>query len=381
MQALILEDVKKFVLRDVATPAPRDHEVLVRVGAVGICGTDLHIFHGLANYHRDEMGRPIPLTTQPQQLGHEFCGRVEAVGARVKKVRPGERVVVDQVLNCFAQGRTPVCEYCASGDSHQCELGMELGVTGLPGAFADYVVVPEASVVPLPAGMPFLRAALIEPLGCVAHACDRVDQAHTRYTFGGKRPIRHVMIAGAGPSGLLFLQYLRNVKRFDGEILVADIKDARLALAEKLGGTPLDARQLDMISEVLKRTRGERIHYLIEASGSGAVFDWMPWVIRRQATVLIYGGGHAGKDIGCLTQFQATETTLVTTAGASGGFDADGTPTTYRQAMEYLRDGKIGAEPLLTHRYTSLSDMPHAFSHDVEQEDFIKGVLVRPEAA
>ena len=89
---------------------------------------------------------------------------------------------------------------------------------------------------------------------------------------------------------------------------------------------------------------------------------------------------HAGKDIGCLTQFQATETTLLTTAGASGGFDADGTPTIYRQAMEYIRDGKIDAESLLTHRYASLGDIPRAFSHDVEQENFIKGVLVRPEA-
>ncbi len=377
MQALILEDVKTFQLCDVAKPVPKDNEVLVEVGAVGICGTDLHIYHGLANYHRDELGRPIPLRAHPQRLGHEFCGRIAAVGSRVKKVKAGDPVVVDQVLSCHAQGRAPVCEYCASGDSHQCEFGLELGVTGPPGAFADFIAVPEVSVVPLPPAMPFVKAAIIEPLGCVAHACERVDRAQARYSFDGKNKIRHVLIAGAGPSGLLFLQYLRNVKRFDGEIYVADVKDARLALAKKLGGTPLDVRKLDMVSEILKRTNGERIHYLIEASGCGAVFDWLPWVIRRQATVLVYGGGHAGKDIGCLTQFQATETTLLTTAGASGGFDADGTPTIYRQAMEYLRDGKIDAESLLTHRYSSLGEIPRAFGHDAEQEDFIKGVLVR----
>ena len=135
-----------------------------------------------------------------------------------------------------------------------------------------------------------------------------------------------------------------------------------------------------MVSEVLRRTKGERIHYLIEASGSGAVFDWLPWVIRHQAAVLLYGAGHAGRDIGCLTPFQAFENTLITTAGASGGFDADGTPTTYRLAMEHLRDGKIDAEPLLTHRYSELGQLPRAFSQDVDQENFIKGVLVRPEA-
>ena len=105
MQALVLEDVKKFVLHDVAKPVPKDNEVLVQVGAVGICGTDLHIFHGLANYHREELGRPIPLRLYPQTLGHEFCGRIATVGSNVKKLKAGDPVVVDQVLNCYAQGR------------------------------------------------------------------------------------------------------------------------------------------------------------------------------------------------------------------------------------------------------------------------------------
>jgi len=380
MNALVLEEVRTFQIRQAPQPVPKEDEVLVQVGAVGICGTDLHIFHGLANYHRDELGKPIPLRTHPQILGHEFCGRVTAVGSKVTKVRAGDRVAVDQVLNCRNQGRVPRCEYCESGDSHQCEFGRELGVTGTPGAFSDFVAVPESSIVVLPHEMPFAKAAIIEPLGCVVHACDRADRASARYGFEGKSRIRYALIAGAGPSGLLFLQYLRNVKRFDGEIFVADLKDARLVLAQQMGGTPLDVRKVDMVSELLRRTKGERIHYLIEASGSGAVFDWLPWVIRRQATVLLYGGGHAGKDIGCLTQFQVTETTLVTTAGASGGFDKDGTPTTYRLAMEYLCEGKVDADSLLTHRYSGLDQIARAFTEDANRDDFIKGVLVRAEA-
>jgi L-iditol 2-dehydrogenase len=380
MKALVLEDVRTFRLREIAQPVPNESEVLVQVGAVGICGTDVHIYHGIANYHRDERGQAIPLCQQPQTLGHEFCGKVAAVGAKVTKVRPGDAVVVDQVLNCHSQGRVPVCEYCWSGDSHQCEFGREMGVTGAPGAFVDYVAVPEANVVPLPPGIPFMKAAIVEPLGCVVHACERVERAQARYTFDGRLRIRHVLIAGAGPSGLLFLQYLRNAKQFEGEIFVADMKDTRLALAQRLGGTPIDVRKVDPVSEIPRRTRGERLHFLVEASGSGAIFDWAPWVIRHQATVLIYGGGHAGRDIGVLTPFQGSEPTLITTAGASGGFDPDGTPTTYRLAVEHIRDGKIDADSLLTHRYVELEQIPRAFSHDVEQEDFIKGVLVRSEA-
>lgn len=180
---------------------------------------------------------------------------------------------------------------------------------------------------------------------------------------------------------MLFAQYLRNVKYFDGEIFVVDMKEARLALAERFNTTPLDVRKVDIVTEVRRRTRGEGIHYLIEATGSGAVFDWLPWVLRHQGTVTVYGGAYFGRDIGALAAFQATENTLVTSAGASGGFDPDGTPTTYRVAMEYIRDGKIDADSILSHRYTELGQIQRAFTEDARQEDYIKGVLVPSDAA
>jgi L-iditol 2-dehydrogenase len=380
MNALVLEDVGKFEVHPIPNPVPKQNEVLIRVRAVGICGTDLHIFHGLANYNRDERGQPIPLRQHPQILGHEFCGQVEAVGSEVRKCKPGDYVVADQVLNCLSQSRSPMCEYCEMGDSHQCEFGQEFGITGLPGAFADFIKVPETNIVVLPADLSLTRGAIIEPLGCVLHASDRMERAANRYTFDGRCRIRHILIMGAGPSGLLFLQYLRNIKRFDGEILVADMRESKLALVKKLGAIPLDVRKIDLVSEVKQRTRNERIDYLIEATGNGTVFDWIPLIVRRQATVLVYGAGHSGRDIGCLTPFQVMEINLVTSAGASGGFDADRTPTTYRRSMEHIREGKIDAESLISHRYTEWSQLQSAFSKDFKHDDFIKGVLVRKEA-
>jgi L-iditol 2-dehydrogenase len=172
------------------------------------------------------------------------------------------------------------------------------------------------------------------------------------------------------------VQYLRNVRNFDGEIFIADMRESELNLAKKLGATPLDVRRVDLITEIQERTHGERLQYVIEATGSGEVFDWIPSLVRPQATVLLYGGGHSGRDIGCLTPFVVVENVLVTSGGASGGVDADGTPTTYRRSMEYLRDGKFDAASLVTHRYSTLAQLPRAFSEDATQQDFVKGVLV-----
>jgi threonine dehydrogenase-like Zn-dependent dehydrogenase len=381
MKALVLEDVAKFEIRDVPAPPVGPRDVLIRTGSVGICGTDLHIFHGLANYHRDVNGRQIPLTESPQILGHEFYGTVEAIGREVTKCKPGDRVIADQVLNCHSKARTPICEYCDSGDSHQCAYLQELGITGQPGAFAEFVGIPETNVVPMPADVSVTAGAIIEPLACVLHASDRMENGNTRYTFEGKHRIRNILITGAGPSGLLFLQYLRNIKRFDGEIFVVDMRDSRLALAKKMGATPLDVRKTDVAVEIAKRTNGELIHYAIEATGAAPVYDFIHRIIRHQATFLFYGSGHAGRDVSCMVPFQFMEINIITTCGASGGFDADGTPVVYRRSTDYIRKGLIDAESLITHRYSELTDLPKAFSVDATSDDFVKGAWVKASAA
>ncbi len=110
MRAALLVGVGRIEVREVVCPPPRPREVLVRVSAVGLCGTDLHIFAGHANYNRDGHGRPISLADEPQILGHEIAGVVEAVGAEVDDLRPGDRVVVDQGRSCVSEARSPLCE-------------------------------------------------------------------------------------------------------------------------------------------------------------------------------------------------------------------------------------------------------------------------------
>jgi threonine dehydrogenase-like Zn-dependent dehydrogenase len=377
-QTLVLEDIQKFALKSLPVPAPASGEVLIRVGAVGICGTDLHIFHGLANYCRDARGLPIALTSKPQVLGHEFCGWVAAVGTSVRRCKVGDLVAVDQFLSCVSLDRPVRCEYCESGDAHQCEFGQELGITGPPGAFTQFVTVPETNVLVLPPQFDIAKGAMIEPLGCVIHACDRLQNAGTRYSFDGQHRIRRMLILGLGPSGLLFIQYLRNAIGFDGDLFAADLQESKLELAAQFGASPINVQKQDLVSEIQTRTRGEKLHCLIEATGSGSAFDVMPAVLRRQATVLFYGAGHSGRDIGCLTPLQATEIHLVTSGGASGGFDADGNPSTYRAAMQAIDDGRIDVDRLISHRYQQLAQLQRAFTEDFRRPEYIKGILAHP---
>jgi threonine dehydrogenase-like Zn-dependent dehydrogenase len=374
-QTLVLEDVRKFALKTVPVPTPGSRDVLIRVGAVGICGTDLHIFHGLANYCRNSRGIPIPLSSKPQVLGHEFCGWVTAVGPSARRSKVGDLVAVDQFLSCTSLGRPAHCEYCESGDSHQCEFGQELGITGPPGAFSQFVAVPETNVLVLPPQFDVAKGALIEPLGCVTHACDRLQKAGTRYSFAGQHRVRRMLILGLGPSGLLFIQYLRNVMGFDGDLFAADMQESKLELAAQFGASPINAQKQDLVAQIETRTGGNKLHCVIEATGSGSAFDVIPAVLRRQGTVLFYGAGHSGRDIGCLTSFQAAEIYLVTTSGASGGFDSDGTPSTHAAAMQALHDGKIDVNPLISHRYQQLVQLQQAFVEDFRRPEYIKGIL------
>lgn len=375
MKAAVLEDVGKMMVREVPDPVLSPREVTVRVRAVGVCGTDLHLFRGQGNYNRDSNGRVIPLREQPQILGHEFCGEIVETGREVDDLKTGDKVLCDQGMNCHSYGHNPVCPYCATGDSHQCQFYSEHGITGAQGALAEYVAMPSVNCLKFADGMTPELGALVEPFGCVLHSSDRVERALTRYAFGGPEPVRNILICGAGPAGLLFLQCLRRVKQFDGLILISDVRQKNLDLAREFGGTPVNVCREDLVEAVREHTSGERIHYLIESCGNPAIFEQIPALLRKQGTVLLYGHGHKGRDIGLLCDILFLEPTLVVAVGASGGFDPDGRPTTYRRARDLMASGKIQALPFVTHRYTALDQIHCAFEEDFQREDYIKGLL------
>jgi len=376
MRAAVLVDVGRIEVHDVPVVPPGPGDVLLRPIAVGLCGTDFHIFAGHSNYNTNTRGEPVPLRESPQILGHEIVAVVEECGRDVRDLRPGLPVVVDQGLNCMSAGTSP-CEYCSTGDSHQCANYREHGITGLPGGLAEFLTVPAINTIRVSSETARERAALTEPLGCIVHSSDLVQRANARYRLDsatGANRVQSVLVSGAGPAGLLFIQYLRRALEWDGRILVSEPNPVKRALATACGAEALDP-SVDVTEAVLAATSGRRVEYLIDASGAGALFRQIPGIVRKQGTILLYGHGHAGVDLSVLNNVQFLEPTLVSPVGASGGFLPDGRPSTYHRALELIESGTIEVESIVTHRYTSLDQVGSAFAGAHKQPEYVKGVV------
>jgi L-iditol 2-dehydrogenase len=381
MRASVLCDVGQIEVRDVPRPHISSYEVLVRVSAVGLCGTDAHIFAGHSNYNTNERGVPIPLAVQPQILGHEIAGIVEQVGSQVGGLQVGDRVVVDQGLNCVSTRRA-LCEYCRTGDSHQCEFYREHGITGLPGGLAEFIAVPAVNTVKINSPLESVAAALVEPLGCVIHSCAVVARARTRYAVSDDSTsgrVRTAMICGAGPAGLLFTQYLRKVLGYDGLLLVSDPNKLKRELAKSLGASEtIDPGDCDLIEVAMEYSGGKGVEYLIEASGAGQVVASISGLICKQATVLLYGHGHAGVDLSVLNNLMFREPVLITPVGASGGFESDGRSSIYTRALHLIEEKKIEVASLITHTYSALESVANALVNDMHKPEYVKGVVRLP---
>jgi len=379
MRACVLYDVKQMEVREVPRPVVGPYDVLVRTTAVGLCGTDLHIFIGEANYNTDERGQPVPLAVHPQIPGHEVTGIVEEAGREVRDISIGDRVIFDQGLNCFSARRMPLCEYCKTDHSHQCEFFRELGITGDPGGLADFVLIPAINAVRLNSDLDPVEAALTEPLACIVHSSNMVESAaRARYSMNAdeiERRVKSVLIFGAGPAGLLFTQYLRNVIGFDGLLMVSEPNARKRDLAARFGADVIDPQATDMVEAVAEKTKGRRVEYVIDASGAGQVFRLIPSVARKQATLLLYGHGHGGVDLSVLNSVQFLEPAIISPSGGSGGFEADGKPSTYLKALRLIEQGTIKVAPLVTHRYRSLEAVTQALTVDYYKPDYVKGVV------
>lgn len=316
MKAVTLHAARDLRLDDMAVPGLGPHDVEVRVGAGGICGSDLHYFQ--------DGGFGTIRVREPMVLGHEIAGTVAAVGAAVTRVRPGDTVAVDPSRACGA------CRFCRDGMPRHCLhmlfLGSAMRFPHVQGGFRERLVCTEAQAVP--AAMPVERAAFAEPLAVCLHAAVQAGPLQ------GKR----VLVTGTGPIGALCILVARHAGA--REVVATDLADEPLRVARQVGA---DAT-VNMRSEPagLERFGAEKGHFDVafECSGAGAAVAAAVGACRPGAVIVQVGIGGAEVPVP-LNAVVAKEITL------RGTFRFD---REFEWAVGFLASGAINVAPLLTER-------------------------------
>lgn len=247
---------------------PGPGQALLRITAVGVCGSDLH------TYQDARIGDTVVET--PLVLGHEFAAVVEAVGpesydGNFQPLRPGTRVAVDPAQPC---GR---CEMCEQGHPNLCHRLHFCGTYPDPGSLSEYMLMPAHSCFPIPDAMDDASAALLEPLGIAIHA---VDLAKVRVADSA-------VILGAGPIGLYILQVMRLAGA--DPIYVIDQFPWRLALAARYGGVPINFRETDPVAAVKEATAGRGVDIAIEAAWADHSIQWAAEMARLGGRLVLVG--------------------------------------------------------------------------------------------
>ncbi len=267
MLAAVLVKPGRFELRDLPRPEPSPDQVLIRVKQTGICGTDLHIFHG--RYAAEKL---------PMIPGHEFTGKISDTGCDVEGLSRGQPVVVDVNHGC---GR---CYWCRRNEILNCPQMQQLGIT-TDGAFAQYICVPAKLVIPAPAGISAEILTLVEPLACVVRAARKA-----RVTFA-----QSVVVLGAGPIGNLHVQLLRTLGA--APIVVVDICQERVEMALNAGADVGISDMAQLEEKVLSVTDGRGADVVVESVGLPQLYAQSVRLMRKGGHLAAFGLTSAGESL------------------------------------------------------------------------------------
>jgi 2-desacetyl-2-hydroxyethyl bacteriochlorophyllide A dehydrogenase len=320
MRAVIIDAPASSRVGNMPDPTPRSDELLIRVEACGICGTDLHIIDGES-----------PLAKYPIVPGHEFAGEVIAVGSDVLQkgtnITVGSRVAIDPNLYCG------YCDFCRTGHENLCIYYSALGVT-VNGAIAQYVTVPFTAAYTLPDTIAWREAALIEPVSCAVHGMHSL-QSRSGDTF---------LIVGAGTMGLLLLQLARSGGA--SRVVMVDVNPQRLALAEQLGAS----RTYGTIQQALA-DEPSGFNCVIDATGVPAVIENAFTAVKRGGKFMVFGvASHEARISLSPFRIYNDEITIIGSMAVLFSFQA---------ALDLISGGIINTQAMLTEALP-LQDFPSA---------------------
>jgi L-iditol 2-dehydrogenase len=343
MKALLLSAYKQLDIVDMPTPQPAEDQLLIRIEACGICGSDVHGYDG-------STGRRLP----PIVMGHEAAGIVESIGSAVTGFRPGDRVTFDSTVYC---GK---CFYCLRGQINLCDNREVIGVSAPAfrrmGAFAEFVAVPARIAYPLPGNLPSAHAALIEAVSVAVHAVSLTPIALDDT----------VVVVGAGTIGLLTLQAVRQAGA--GRCFVLDVDDSRLKLARSLGATQtFNSRNADVIPQILEQTGGRGADAALECVGSTIPVKLALDSVRKGGAVTLVGNVAPTIELG----LQSAVTRQIRLQGSCASCGE------YPACISLMSRGAIQVEPLIS-AVAPLEDGASWFHRLYEHEPGLLKVVLEP---
>lgn len=314
MKALVHTEPFRFEFLDVPDPEPGPEDVVVRVRAVGICGSDVQGYTG-------KTGRRIP----PIVMGHEAAGVIESVGSGVRGFAPGDRVCFDSTIYCGQ------CEACLKGAVNRCVRRQVLGVS-IPGmkrqgAMADRVVIPSWTPIKMPDALTFEEAAMLEPVSIGLHAVNQADL----------HPDDTVLIIGAGTIGLFVLQAAR--VQGAGKILVSDPNPFRRDLAIQLGADgAIDPSSGELVRQIHEETNGRGVNVAFEVVGFAPTLHQAIQCAATGGKIILVGNLTRNVELN-IQEIISRELMLRGSYASSGE---------YRTAVSLVSSGKIQVKPLIS---------------------------------
>jgi L-iditol 2-dehydrogenase len=343
MKALLLSEYKKLNVVDMPVPDIGDDDVLVRVRACGICGSDIHGYDG-------STGRRIP----PLVMGHEAAGVIERTGRAVEGFKAGDRVTFDSTVSC---GK---CDFCREGHINLCDnrtvLGVSCGDYRRHGAFAEYVSVPARILYKLPDSLAFERAALIEAVSIAVHAVSR----HV------PKPDDAVVVVGSGMIGVLVIQVLRD--KGCRNVIAIDVDDDKLTLAKRVGASrTINAKETDVPAAVRDLTNGQGADASFEVVGHGSTVMSAIRSLRKGGTVVLIGNLSPKVEIP-LQEVVSREISVLGSCASSGEIP---------QCIDLLARGAVNVDPLISLK-APLDDAPQLFERLYAGDKELMKVILQP---
>src|SRR5215469_14372747 len=340
MKALLLSEYRRLELTDVATPQAAIGELLVRVAACGICGSDVHGYDGSS-------GRRIP----PIVMGHEAAGTIAQVGRGVTGLSEGDRVTLDSTVYCGE------CANCLRGDINLCDrrevLGVSCGDYRRAGAFAEFVAVPSRIIHRLPDSLPFEDASLLEAVAVALHAV----------SLTAVEPGSAALVVGAGTIGLLLQQALRVAGC--SRVFVTDPDRTRLNLSQKFGASETIAE--NVVERINDLTEGTGVDLVVEAVGRTESIATSIDCVRKGGTVILVG--NISPEVKIPLQKVVSRQLRLQGSCASAG--------EYPKAIELVSKGEIQVKPLIT-AVRPLAEGPEWFERLHAAEPNLMKVVLTP---